>query len=161
MLIDYYLASRLGRLWLRLHPALNASIGDGPDLCLTVAQDRQIQPAHLFQAQAFAARVWWRAGLVAVVLVIPVGIATAISPRPTGTDIGTAAMLALLALMAVAEAQAAILIVRARLTGRYLRDGGTKPLDAYEGGYPTPYDFWAGGGVAVAVAAILAYAGLH
>ena len=27
MLIEYYLASRLGEVWLRLHPALKARIG--------------------------------------------------------------------------------------------------------------------------------------
>jgi len=120
---------------------------------------RQLQPAQLLQAQAFAAQVWWRADMAAILLFLPVGVATALSPRPVGTDVGSAVMLALLALMAIAMAQLLIAVIRGQLTAAYLRNG--EPLVRHDGVYPTRYDFWAGTCVALGVAAILAYAGLH
>jgi hypothetical protein len=162
MLVEYYLASRLGRVWLRLHPGLKVRIGDGPDLCLTAAKDRQIQPAQLWRAQEFAVRIWWRAGMAAVMLTLPViGLSAAVRPGPVGTDVGVGVILGLGCLAAVAMLQMLVIRLRADQTRRYLLRGGSKPLDAYEGGYPTRFDFWAAAAVALIMVAILGYAGLR
>jgi hypothetical protein len=50
---------------------------------------------------------------------------------------------------------------RANHTARYIAKGGTEPLDRYENGYPTQYDFSLGTGLAVIVGGVLGYAGLH
>jgi hypothetical protein len=161
MLIDYYIAGRLGQLWLGMHPALKARIGDSPALCLKAARDRQIQPALLLRAQEFAKRVWWRAGMASLLLFLPALLVTALFPGRVGTDIGVGLGLAVLPLAGTAMAQMFILGLRASQTAKYLGQGGTEPLDGYQSGYSSRYDFWAGTGVAVILVAILAYAGLH
>lgn len=161
MLVEYYLASRLGQLWLRLRPGLRARIGDGPGLCRLAATDRQIGPADLLKAQLFAKQVWWRAAMASVVLFFPViGLAAAVRPGRVGTDIGAAVLLILGTFAAIAIAQMFILFIRSSLTEGYLRSGGTQPLDGYQGGYPASYDFWAGATVAVIIMAVLTYAAI-
>jgi len=63
MLVEFYVAARLGRVWLRLHPALKQRLGDAPDVCLIAAVNREINPAALCRAQEFAVRVWWRTAM--------------------------------------------------------------------------------------------------
>jgi hypothetical protein len=164
MLVEFYLAAQLGRIWLRLHPALKQSWGDGPDVCLMAAADRGINPAPLWRAQEFAVRGWWRAAMASMVMFVPpvVAISLILGPksRLEGRLIGSLGLLSV-ALFMTAMVQAMISRYRADQTARYIAKGGTKPLDGYENGYPTKYDFSLGTGLAVIVAGVLGYAGLH
>jgi hypothetical protein len=164
MLVEFFLAARLGRVWLRLHPAAKQDWGDGPDDCLMAAKDRDINPALLWRAQEFAVRVWWRTAmasmLVSFALVLAVAALLGRGSRVGGWIGGSLGLLGVIVLMA-AMIQMMISRYRADQTARYLAKGGTKPLDGYENGYPTAYDFSFGSGLAVIVAGVLGYAGLH
>jgi hypothetical protein len=76
MLVEFYLAARLGWVWLRLHPALKQRLGDAPDVCLIAAVNREINPAVLWRAQEFAVRVWWRAAMGGLAVQVDVLIST-------------------------------------------------------------------------------------
>ena len=164
MLVEFYLAAHLGRVWLRLHPALKQRLGDGPNVCMTAAVDREINPASLWRAQEFAVRVWWRAAMASLVVFFPVEVAI-VAPLPPSSRIG-GLLIGILTLLWAAVAMTAMVQMmisryRADQTALYIAKGGTKPLDGYENGYPTPYDFFVGTGIAVIVAGLLGYAGLH
>jgi hypothetical protein len=164
MLVEFYLAAGLGRVWLRLNPALRQTLGNGPDACLMAAVNREIPPALLWRAQEFAVRVWWRTAMAAMLACFAVAVMiTAVFGR--GSRIGgwllASVTIVLVTAMAAAMVQMMISRYRAGQTGRYIAKGGTKTLDGYENGYPTRYDFSFGTGLAVIVAGILGYAGLH
>jgi len=164
MLVEFYLAAQLGRIWLRLHPALKQRVGDGPDLCLRAAKDREINPALLWRAQEFAVRVWWRAAMASmVVFFAPIAAISLILGPKSRLESWLIRCLGLLwaATAMTAMVQMMISRYRADQTARYIAKGDTKPLDGYENGYPTQYDFSFGTGVAVIVAVILGYGGLH
>ncbi|HUB40556.1 MAG TPA: hypothetical protein VMA72_17045 [Streptosporangiaceae bacterium] len=164
MLAEFYLAAQLGRIWLRLHPALSRSWGDGPELCLMAAADRTISPARLWRAQEFSVRVWWRAAMASMVIFFPPAIAISVilgpKSRLEGWLVGCLGLL-WAAVAMIAMVQMMVSRYRADQTARYIAKGGTKPLDGYENGYPTRYDFSVGSGLAVLVAGVLGYAGLH
>jgi hypothetical protein len=164
MLVEFYLAAQLGRIWLRLHPALKQRLGDGPEVCLRAARDREISPAMLWRAQEFAVRVWWRSAMASMVMLFPTVIAISLilgpKSRLEGWLIGGLTLL-WAAVAMTAMVQMMISRYRADQTRRYIAKGGTKPLDGYESGYPTQYDFSFGTGLAVIVAGVLGYAGLH
>ncbi len=164
MLVEFYLAAQLGRIWLRLHRSLKQRIGDGPDLCLMAAKDREINPMMLWRAQEFAVRVWWRVAMASLVVFVPPAVAISLIRGPNSRVEGW--LIASLTLLWVAVAMTAMVQMmisryRADQTARYIAKGGTKPLDGYENGYPTQYDFSFGTGLAVIVAGVLGYAGLH
>jgi hypothetical protein len=164
MLVEFYLAAGLGRVWLRLHPALRRHLGSGPDACLMAAVNREIPPAVLWRAQEFAVRVWWRTAMAALLVFFAIAliIATVFGRGSrTGDWLGASVTIVFVAVMAAAMVQMMISRYRADQTGRYIARGGTKPLDGYENGYPTRYDFSFGTGLAVIVAGFLGYAGLH
>lgn len=164
MLVEFYLAAQLGRIWLRLHPALKQRQGDAPEVCLMAARDREISPAMLWRAQEFAVRVWSRAAMASFVVFLPpvVVVSLILGPnsRLEGWLIGSLTLL-WVAVMMTGMVQMMISRYRADQTARYIAKGGTKPLDGYENGYPTQYDFSFGTGLAVIVAGVLGYAGLH
>jgi hypothetical protein len=164
MLVEFYLAAQLGRIWLRLHPSLKQRIGDGPDLCLMAAKDREINPMMLWRAQEFAVRVWWRAAMASFVVFVPPAVAISLILGPDRRVEGL--LIAILTVLSVTAAMTAMVQMmisgyRADQTARYIAKGGTKPLDGYENGYPTQDDFAVGTGLAVIVAGVLGYAGLH
>ena len=164
MLVEFYVAARLGRVWLRLHPALKQRLGDAPDVCLIAAVNREINPAALWRAQEFAVRVWWRTAMASMAVFFPLIVAISLILGPDSrVESWLIGILGLLwgAIALTAMVQMMISRYRADQTARYLAGGGTKPLDGYENGYPTGYDFPFGTGLAVIVAGLLGYAGLH
>ena len=164
MLVEFYLAARLGRVWLRLHPGLKQRLGDCPDACMMAAVDRDINPALLWRAQEFAVRVWWRTAMASLVVFFPLIVAISLILGPNSRVEGW--LIGILGLLWGAVAMTAMIQMmisryRADQTARYIAKGGAKPLDGYENGYPTGYDFSLGTGLAVLVAGLLGYAGLH
>jgi hypothetical protein len=144
MLVEFYLAAGLGRVWLRVHPALRQHLGDGPDACLMAAVNREIPPAMLWRAQEFAVRVWWRTAMALMLVFFAFALMIA-AVLGRGSRIGgwllASVTIVFVAVMAAAMVQMMISRYRADQTGRYIARGGTKPLDGHENGYPTRYDF--------------------
>jgi len=163
VIVEYWLASYLGRAWLWLHKDLRPKLGELPGLCTMVAHRNSLGAGQLWRAQDFAVRVWWRSGMTAIVLVLPViGIGAALRPGRVGTDVGTGVLLGLVVLTGVALAQMGLLRYRADRTRSYLRRGGrqvgSEPLPPGAAGLPRWSDFWLMLLIAVAVFAILLFA---
>lgn len=163
-MVEYWLASKLGLVWLSLHKGLRPTLGELPGECALVARGRSLPAGRLCRAQAFAARVWWRAGMVAVLLVLPViGFGAALHPGRVGTDAGATIMAILICLAGVAMLQMGLLSFRSGLIRWYLLkagpQAGEEPLPPGSLGRPTRWDFWAMLVIAVAAFGILLYAG--
>lgn len=163
MIVEYWLASYLGRAWLWLHKGLRPKLGELPGLCALVANGNSLEAGQLWQAQDFAVRVWWRFGMTAIVLVLPIiGIGAALGPGRVGTDIGSDIILGLGALTGVALAQMGLLRYRADRTRFYLASGGWQaggqPLPPGAAGLPRRADFWLMLLIALAAFAILLFA---
>lgn len=104
------------------------------------------------------------AGMASFVVFFPLVVAISLILGPGGRVEGwfTGSLILLeLAIVGTAMVQMMISRYRADQTARYIAKGGTKPLDGYENGYPTRSDFPFGAGLAVIVAGILGYPGLH
>ncbi|MDX6395269.1 MAG: hypothetical protein QOJ73_6332 [Streptosporangiaceae bacterium] len=163
VIVEYWLASYLGRAWLWLHKDLRPKLGELPGLCALVAHGNSLEAGQLWRAQDFAVRVWWRFGMTAIVLVLPIiGIGAAMRPGRVGTDIGSYIMLGLGALTGVALAQMGLLRYRADRTRFYLAragwQAGGQPLPPGAAGLPRRADFWLMALIAVAAFAILLFA---
>lgn len=166
LMVDYWLAARLGRVWLRLHKGLRVTLDEMPSECALVARGQRLQAARLYRAQGFAARVWWRAGMAAFVLAVPLAAAlTASIPGRLGTDVGVGLILVVGCLAGVAMLQMGLLSFRSAQTRLYLQQAGPQaaedPLPQGSLGVPTPWDFWVMVVIALGVFGILAYAGFH
>jgi hypothetical protein len=95
MMIDYWLAGRLGQVWLTLHKRLRLTYGEMTGECAFVAGGGQLSARRLYQVQGFAVRVWWRAGMAAFLLASPMAVAlVALIPGSAGTAIGVSVALA-------------------------------------------------------------------
>lgn len=160
VLMDYWLAGWMGRVWLWARPGLGESLGDMPTTCLALAVGEIVSAARTWQAQEFALRVWAR---FAIVVILPgfldIGVAAAVRPDQAGRNVGAAILGVLVILMAVGLAQMGLLRYRADRTRRYLRQAGpqagSEPLPDGAAGHPGRYDFWVMLVIAVAVCVIL------
>lgn len=164
VLMDYWLAGQIGRLWLMARPGLRDRLEEMPAACLALANSEPVPASVTWRAQEFALRVWGRFALVVVVPgFVVIGIAAALHPGQTGTDAGASILAGLVCLMTVGLAQMGLLRYRADKTRRYLRaagaEGGGKPLPPDSLGRPTRFDFWVMLMIAMAVFGILLYAG--
>lgn len=161
---EYWLAGMLGQVWLRWHKGLRPALGEMPGECALVACGQQLPADRLRRVQAFAARVWWRAGMVAVLLLFPViGISAAIRPGRAGTDVGVGLIFGFGCLAGMAIAQMGLLSFRSGQIGLYLQkadpQAAKEPLPAGSLGLPRRWDFWVMLFVAAAAFGILLYAG--
>ena len=59
MMINFWLAARFGRVWLRVSKGQVAANGHLPDECMLVARGEPITALRLLRAEDFAASVWW------------------------------------------------------------------------------------------------------
>jgi hypothetical protein len=166
LMIDYWLAGRFGNVWLGLHKGLRSRIGTMPGECALVASGEQLSAQRLYEVQDFAMRVWWRAGMVALLLTAPIALGlTASIPGAAGTDIGTSVMAVGACLATAAILEMGLLSVRCGQSRLYLgksaREASEEPLPAGSLGLPSKLDFWAMLFIAVAMFAIMAYAATH
>jgi hypothetical protein len=164
VLLEYWLAGKFGRIWLILHKNLQRTLGDLPGECALVARGQQLTAERLRRAQGFAARAWWRAGMIMILLIFPViGIGALLRPGRFGTDIGAGLIFTLGCLAGISIAQMWLLSFRSGLTRKYLAQSGTgaadEPLPLGSGGLPTQWDFWVMLLVTVVVFGILLFAG--
>jgi hypothetical protein len=164
VILQFWLADKLGRLWLGLHKGLRPRLGELPGDCALLARGAQFPAARLHRAERFAVSVWWRASMAAVLLVGPViGIAAAVRPGRIGTDVAVGLIFVLGFLVTIAVAQTGLLSFRAGQTRWYLVKAGPgaaeEPLPRDSLGLPSRWDFWVMLIIAVAVFGILLYAG--
>ena len=159
--LEYWLAGKFGLVWLRLHASLRLGLGELPAECALLAGGQALPAGRLCRAQGFAARVWWRAGLVAALLIFPV--IAALGADRAATEVAVSLIFGLGCLSGVAMLQMALLSFRSSQVRLYLRTAGPRAgdllLPAGSLGLPRRRDFWAMLLIAVAVFGILLYAG--
>jgi hypothetical protein len=165
VLVDYWFVGRLGRVWLWARPGLRDRLGDVPAICQAIADGEPVPAAQTWRAQEFAGRVWFRFGLSACFVGVLLGVGVALLPSQAVRNWAIVIPVVFFGLMAVALFQMAWLRYRADQTRNYLRQlgtrGGNEPLPRDSMGRPNRFDFWVVTAIAVAVCAILAYAGLR
>jgi hypothetical protein len=136
--LEYWLAGKFGLVWLRLHASLRLGLGELPAECVLLAGGQPLPAGRLCRAQGFAARVWWRAGLVAALLIFPViGATAALGAGRAATDVAVSLIFGLGCLAGVAMLQMALLSFRSSQIRLYLRTAGpTGRGRAAAGGLP-------------------------
>ncbi len=164
LMLEYWLASKFGQLWLKVQKSLQPTLGDLPAECALLAGGQRLTARRLYRAQAFAARVWWRAGMLAALLIFPViGVSAALRPGRVGTDVGVALICGLRCLAGIAMLEMGLLSFRSGQIKLYLTkanpQAAEEPLPAGSLGRPTQWDFWILAIIAVAVFGILLFAG--
>ena len=163
VLMDYWLAEWMGRMWLRARPSLRDSWSDMPSTCHALAVGEVVSAAETWRAQEFALRVWAR---FAIVVLLPafliIAVAAAVRPGQDGRNVAAAIVGILGTLMIVGLAQMGLLRYRADRTRRYLTAAGSQaagePLPDDADGRPRRYDFWVMLIITIAVCAILWFA---
>jgi hypothetical protein len=163
VIMEYWLASLFGRVWLRLRPGLRSTLGELPLAALAVARGSVLPAGRLLRVQDFAARTWSRFAIVAILLIAPViAVVAVINPGPWGTRIAVDIGMVFVGIAAVAGAQTILLRYRSHRTDafvlRNLPDWETTPLPGGSLGLPRRSDFWLATGIAVVVFAIMLYA---
>jgi hypothetical protein len=147
MIMEYWLAAFFAGSRLRLGLGRPAVVGELRDSCRAAASRRPLPARQLYQAQDFAVRVWWRFGMVAIVLLLPViGITAAVRPGQAGLDVAVDVGGVLVCVTLVALALMGVIRFRSARTRHYLRKAGPeardKPLPPGALGLPRPLDFW-------------------
>jgi hypothetical protein len=164
LLVDFWLAAKVGEKWLRLHAGLRPALGQLPGECALLAHGEQFAAGRLLRAQRFASRAWWRAGMaLAGLTLVVIGITAALDPGTVGTDIAVVVIFALGCGAGLAILQMALLSFRAAQVRLYLSRAGSaaddEPLSAGSLGLPSRWDFWCMTAVAVVLFAVLLFAG--
>jgi hypothetical protein len=165
LLIDYWVASQVGRFWWRLSGGRGWSRGRGPDACWAVARGGNALPAgDVAAAQEFAARMWCVALGAWLVVILAVAFVAFPLPRGGWRDGLAHALLVPTFLGAISGAQMGMISFRRNQTTRYVLRGGSqaasRPSRARHG-LPRRSDFWVMLVIAVAGAALLYYARTH
>lgn len=164
-LIEFWLASWLGRAWLCLNGSLRSGLGDLPGECALVARGEQMPAGRLWRVQDFAVRVWFRFAIAVVLLLFPFGFALGLSSQ-LHLHAVQAALTWLLYIMGCTLVTAIAMFGLIRYRSNQNRLGWTKGLDS-EGeplpqgsdGLPRRSDFWLATLLAAGAFLILLYAG--
>jgi hypothetical protein len=146
MMINFWLAARFGRIWLRVRKGHSAANRRLPDECMLVARGEPITAGRLLRAENFAANVWWGAGIAVCGLFVFAPI-TAVSIRGhLGGDVaawvaGVAGSLVILFMsqMGYIRFQSYRLLFYLRRSGL---DADDRPLAPGAPGRPRSTDFW-------------------
>lgn len=162
MIVEYWLASYLGRAWLWLHKGLRPKLGELPALCVLVAHGNSLAAGQLWRAQDFAVRVWWRFGMVSVLAMLVIGVIAKAAAHGPVLDVAVGVAVTLLCFMAVAGAQVFMIRYRSDRTRLYMSKAdagaGEQPLPLGSPGLPRRSDFWLMLISAVAILGILGIA---
>ena len=162
-MMEYWLADRFGRAWLRVHGSLRPLIGDLPEECARVARGETMPAGRLWLAQDFAARVWWRFGMAMCLLLLPGGFALGILRHVHAVaTVLLSALYALVCVTGMALAEAAMIRYRSdqnRLLWVLPGRSEEEPLPPGSLGLPRKADFWMIMLLAGALFLILLYAG--
>lgn len=166
MLVDYWLAGHLGRVWLRLRKDRRKEDGDLPGLCASVARGATLPARTLWRVQDFAGMIWLGVGVTPMVFLLVAGVAAkALSGGaiPFAIAVGSASPLVIL--FGIAAGQMITIRYRASQIRLYLlradRAAGALPLPAGSPGLPRRSDFWTALALAVIVGVILLVSGFR
>ncbi|MBO0834792.1 MAG: hypothetical protein J2P28_04630 [Actinobacteria bacterium] len=165
VLIEFWLASWLGRVWLGMHASLRSALGDQPGECALVARGEQMPAGRLWRVQDFAVRVWFRFAMAVVLLLFPFGFALGLSSQ-LHLHAAEAALTWLLYVMGctIMASIAMFGLIRYRSNQNQLRwtkglSSEDEPLPQGSDGLPRKSDFWLATLLAAAAFLILLYAG--
>jgi hypothetical protein len=164
VLFDYWVAGRLGRIWLAVRGPgrVRTAKRDLPEACLRLAGGEPLSAALLLQAQEYAMWMWWRMGLAALLLVFPVILAVAAAQHvQVAVDALLGAGIAEGFVMMAALSVGGLIAFRCGRTRDYVRanPGAVgEPLPKGELGLPSRADFWVMTVIGVVVFAALLYA---
>jgi hypothetical protein len=146
MMINFWLAARFGRAWLRIRKRQSAAESHMPDECMLVARGKPISAIRLLVAENFAANVWWGAGMAVCGLFVIAPISAVAIPGHLGGHvaawaIGVAGGLAFLFMsqMGFIRIQSYRLLTYLRRSGP---EAGDQPLPPGAPGRPRRSDFW-------------------
>lgn len=148
MLVDYWFAGQLGRVWLCIRRGLHLRLvnAEAPGLCKIVARGARLHAASLWRVQDFAVRVWWRFGFAVVILMSAFAMTTKATSGGAVSGIALAVFAALASVSAVGIMEAIVVRYRSDRTRLYLRRAGPvakeNPLPNGSPGLPRWYDFW-------------------
>ncbi len=163
--MDFWLACRFGRAWLRLRKGLRADMAGPAGWCAALARGQPLPAGQMWEAQNFAVLVWARAGMATVLWIFPViAVAAILRPGQTGRDVAAALIIGLGLLTAIAMAQVGFIRYRSDRNRLYVRKTGPSardvPLPPGSPGLPRRRDFWVALAVTLAVCAAMVTAGL-
>jgi hypothetical protein len=166
VMAEYWLAGKFGRIWLGLHQSLRPLLGEFPAECARVAGGQSLPAGRLYRAQGFAARVWWRAGMVMVMLIFPViGVTAALRPGRAGREVAASLIFGVGCLAGVAVLQMGMLSFRSGQVKTYLAKSGSTawqvPMPSGSLGLSTRWDFWLVLLIGVTVFGVLLFAGIR
>jgi hypothetical protein len=163
VMVQFWMAGRLGKAWLALRPGLRANLGELPGDCALVALGKPLSADRLWRVQDFAVRVWWRFGMASWLMFFPVlGIEALLRPGRIGTDVGVVLGFAMACAATASMAQAGMIRYQSMRVMQYLLEADpqaeSEPLPRDAPGSPRPYDFWVMLAIAVGVFGIMLYA---
>lgn len=163
--MEFWLACRFGRVWLRLRKGLRPDMQGPADLCAAAARGQPLPARELGEAQNFAVLVWWRAGMAIILWIFPIiAVGAILRPGQVGRDIGAALAGVPVFLTAMAMAQMGFIRYRSDRNRLYVRKAGhgagDVPLPPGSPGLPRRRDFWVMLAVTLVVFAALLTAGL-
>ena len=165
MLVDYWLAAHLGRVWLRLRKGKRRDYGDLPGLCASVARGAVLPTWTLRRVQDFAGTMWLWVSVIPMVFLLVVGVALKAlhGAIPFAVAIGLASPLLLI--FGIAAAQVVTVTYRVNRVRLYLiradRAAGALPMPPGSPGVPRRSDFWIALALAVIVVAVLLVSGFR
>jgi hypothetical protein len=166
VLVDYWLAGHLGRLWLRLRKSMRPERRDLPGLCASLARGGALPARTLSRVEDFAATIWLWASLTPTICFIVGALAAkALSGGAIPFAIAAGFGSALLLLLGIAAAQVATARYRGNRVRLYLsradRSAGALPLPPGSPGLPRRSDFWIALTLAVIVGAVILVSGFR
>lgn len=161
-MIEYWVVSCVGSIWLRLVGKANRpGVRDLPGLCRVVGRGEPVTARTLLRAQGFAAGIWWRIGMGAVLLMLVIGVAAkAVSRQVPSAKVAVVAFL--VCVMAVALVQTISIwfhVPQVRRHAQTKSPAAEKSLPKGSPGLSSRADFWVALAIAVVAFMILLFAG--
>jgi hypothetical protein len=166
VLVDYWLAGHLGRIWLRIRKSMRPEHGDLPALCASLARGAILSARTLSRVEDFAVTIWlWASGTLIVCFLAGVLVAKALSGAARSAGFVAGLLLPLPLLFGIAAAQVATAQYRGGRVRNYLRKAdrlaSALPLPPGSPGLPRRSDFWTALTLAVIVGGTILIAGLR
>jgi hypothetical protein len=166
VLVDYWLAAHLGRVWLRLRKSMRRERGDLPLLCASVARGATLSARTLYRVVDFAATIWlWASATPMICFLVGAVAVKALSGGAIPFGIVAGFGSALLLLFGIAAAQIATALYRGGRVRLYLskadQSAGALPLPPGSPGLPQRSDFWTALTLAVIIGGVIIIAGLR
>ncbi len=165
IIVEYWLADRFGRAWLRLRKRERLALAEKMASCGVVAHGGRLPAGKLWKAQAFAALMWFRVAIVIAVFLGVIAIPAA-SLRNNGVrNVIADVVLVLGSIAVISGAQMGMISYRRNSTHRHiLRAGPQSALKVLEDGargLPRPGDFWLILAITLAGSALIFYSASH